>query len=249
MREESMKGAAAVFPIALALGAMILMPRAGAKAQDAREEGPTEIKKCRTIDNPGSYKLVRNLTATGSADCLVITASFVTIDLAGFAITGGGSPGNGATGIRTVAPSSSSLSGIAVRNGSISGFFNAVDLSSADGSIVEALRALGFDDGVFASGTGISANGIVRGNTVSAYTGGISATGVVTGNSANRNFGGIFAGAGSTVIGNIANGNFRIGIGATCPINLTDNTAINNPFDLNLNGNGCHDEDNVTTAH
>jgi hypothetical protein len=37
---------ATLFPIVLALGAMVLAPRAG-----AREEGPTEIKKCQTISH------------------------------------------------------------------------------------------------------------------------------------------------------------------------------------------------------
>ena len=67
-----MKRSAALFPIALALGAMILAPRAGAQPQ-----GPTEIATCETINQPGSYLLVRNLTATG--DCLRINADFVTI--------------------------------------------------------------------------------------------------------------------------------------------------------------------------
>jgi hypothetical protein len=51
------------FQIALALGAMMLVPVAGARTQDA-QEGPIEIEKCRTIDKPGSYTLVNNLTFT-----------------------------------------------------------------------------------------------------------------------------------------------------------------------------------------
>ena len=47
--------------LVLALGAMILTPRAGARA-DGREEGPIEIEKCQTISKPGSYKLVNNIT-------------------------------------------------------------------------------------------------------------------------------------------------------------------------------------------
>ena len=78
-----MRRPAELFPIALALGAMVLAPGAG-----AREEGPTEIERCQTISQPGSYVLVHNLTATG--DCLLINADFVTVDLAGFAIIGSG---------------------------------------------------------------------------------------------------------------------------------------------------------------
>jgi hypothetical protein len=66
---------------------------AGAYAQDAREEGPIEIDKCQTISQPGSYKLVKNLVlVAGTRDCLAISADFVTIDLAGFTISGPTSP-------------------------------------------------------------------------------------------------------------------------------------------------------------
>lgn len=107
-----MKRSVALFPIVLALGAMILAPHGGTQAQDARE-GPIEIDKCQTISQPGSYKLVKNLMATG--DCLAIAADGVTVDLAGFSISGNGS----GTGILEVLPPSppGMLQGIAVRNG------------------------------------------------------------------------------------------------------------------------------------
>jgi hypothetical protein len=76
-----MRRSAALFPIALAIGTIILEREA-----DARE--PTMIKACGTISQPGSYELANNLTATPNTDCLVITANFVTIDLAGFSIAG-----------------------------------------------------------------------------------------------------------------------------------------------------------------
>src|SRR5262245_47171244 len=137
-REDIMKSSAVLFPIALALGAITLSPWASAQAQDAREEGPIEIEKCQTIDKPGSYKLVRNLTAAANADCLVINANFVTIDLAGFTITGRGSATG--EGIRTTALSAGQLQGIAVRNGSISNFGGGVNLVLTNGSIVEGMR-------------------------------------------------------------------------------------------------------------
>lgn len=84
-----MRRPATFFPILLAFWALAFVPRA--VAQDARKEGPIEIDRCQTIDNPGSYKLVRNLTAPANADCFVISANFVTLDLAGFTITGRGS--------------------------------------------------------------------------------------------------------------------------------------------------------------
>src|SRR5271169_3467083 len=100
-REDSMRRPAALSPIALALGAIILAPGAG-----AREEGPTEIEKCQTISNPGSYKLVNNLVAPTTTDpfvpCLFITANFVTIDLAGFSIDAGGGTGILSTGAQVL---------------------------------------------------------------------------------------------------------------------------------------------------
>jgi len=62
------------------LGALIFAPVAGARDQDQQEQAPTKIRRCQRIDQPGSYKLVDNLHATG--DCLVITTEGVTIDLA-----------------------------------------------------------------------------------------------------------------------------------------------------------------------
>jgi hypothetical protein len=224
---------AAVFTIALTLGAIAIAPGAGARE-------PAKIKVCQTISEPGSYELANNLTGPSGVDCLVITANGVTIDLAGFTISAD------RTGI-VARPSSGRLRGIAVRNGSISGFGGAgVDLRSADGSIVEGLRVYG------GSALGIAASGVVKGNSVFEVGGGpgagtgIFATGVVTGNyAAGNRLIGIDVGQGSTVIGNTANGNF-IGIRVACPANLTDNTAVNNLLEnLELGGEGCHNEDNL----
>ena len=84
-----MKRLGAVFTIALVLGDN---PRASGwrASTNSRQERPTEIDKCQTISQSGSYKLVNNLTFNGPSGsaCLSITANFVTIDLAGFTITG-----------------------------------------------------------------------------------------------------------------------------------------------------------------
>jgi hypothetical protein len=244
-----MRRSVALFPIVLALGAIILAPVPGAKAQSA-QEGPREIEKCQTIDKPGSYKLVNNLTAT-TGTCLTITADFVTIDLAGFSITG--KSGISRTAIAAVPPSGGRLLGIAVRNGSISGFFTGVTLGSLSSSlsIVEGLRVFGL---VEAGDVGISAGGIVRGNTVGGFGAapphggvGIVASGIVTGNQAVGNGSGMVIGQGSTVIGNSALGNAISGIVVDCASNVTDNTAANNLQGPNLvlNGDGCNNTNNV----
>ena len=209
--------------------------------------------KCRTIDKPGSYKLVNNLTFTGTTGtCLSITASFVTIDLAGFTISGPGtSPPSFPTPNTTAIVAGDHTTGIAVRNGSISGFLLGVDLGG-DGSIVEGLRVFGRGF----SELGIAAKGIVKGNTVVGIAGGpgqgigISATGIVTGNYVFSNrIAGLEIGQGSTVIGNTVTLSAGDGIGGivvSCPSNVIDNTAVNNRgINLLLEGNGCNNTNNV----
>ena len=83
-----MRRPTALMVIMLVLGVPILARVAGALGQDEQQQAITKIKKCQSIDQPGSYKLVDNLHATG--DCLVITTEGVTVDLAGFAMTGTG---------------------------------------------------------------------------------------------------------------------------------------------------------------
>jgi hypothetical protein len=186
---------------------------------------------------------------------VVITADFVTIDLAGFSISQGSiSQGSSFGDGIAASPSSGELRGIAVRNGSISGFGVGVDLSSAIGSIVEGLRVFLSDGGL---GIAIIANGIVKGNI--AFGAGLgpsagpamAATGIVTGNyvAGGRN-NGLEIGQGSTVIGNTATGAFRSGIVVSCPSNVSNNTAVNNGTsphapNLVLEGDGCRSEDNV----
>jgi parallel beta-helix repeat protein len=207
------------------------------------------ITACQTISQSGSYVLANDISG---ANCLTITVSNVTIDLAGFSVSGA------VRGIITPA-GSQVLQGITVRNGSVSGRDDAVFLIQADGSIVEGLHTFSvIGGGIVAKGVvrgntsvggfggpGISASGVVTDNYVSGGGVGIAASGTVRGNTAIGNFVGIDVSAGGTVIGNTATGNFGVGIRADCPSNLTDNTAVNNGTNLVLNGDGCHNEDNV----
>ena len=92
-------------------------------------------------------------------------------------------------------------------------------------------------------GVGIAASGVVIDNYVTGFGRGIGidATGTLRGNIATHDVVGIHAGVGSTVIGNTF-----AGLQANCPSNRTDNTAVNNTVqDLLLEGQGCHNEDNV----
>jgi hypothetical protein len=238
LREDSMKRLA-LFPIVLALGAIVLAPCAGAQAQDSRQEGPTEIDKCQAINQPGSYRLVKNLSAPSGGSCLLLTTGRITIDLAGFSITGTSSQSTNNGGIIAAPPGGP---GVAVRNGTISGFNLAVQLLG--GSIVEGLRIL-----CGPASTGISAQGIVRDNTVSECQPGITADqgSTVTGNTVIGGItgDGIVVNQGSTVIGNSVTNN-SVGIDANCPSNLTNNTVLNNPGgNIVLNGTGCNNTNNV----
>jgi hypothetical protein len=239
-----MRRPAALFPLLLILGALVLAPAGGARA-DARE-GPIAIDKCQTITHPGSYKLVKNLTAILNSDCLVISARFVTIDLAGFTISGTAAFPTQTTAIAA----GDDTSGITVRNGSISGFSIGVDLGG-EGSIVEGLRL--FSDGP--GRVGISAKGIVKGNVVDGFAGpdvlrgfaGIGATGIVTGNYVSGSDVGMSIGQGSTVIGNTVI-NFDLGgIRGSCPSNVTDNTVLSvlNRGNIVLDGDGCNSTNNA----
>ena len=178
----------------------------------------------------------------------MITASGVTLALAGFTISGRTKlpPSIESTAIL----GSGDLRGIAVQNGSVSGFQIGVDLGSATGSLVEKLRVFNITP-ILLGATGIIASGIVRSNavfgpltTIPVATG-ISATGTLTGNYVTGNATGMLIGRGSTVIGNTATDNRLFGFFVTCPSNVTDNTAVDNP-DGNLVLETSHGSCNIT---
>jgi parallel beta-helix repeat protein len=249
VREDSMRGPAALFSIAFAIGAIVLAP--GAVARE-----PTVITACQTIDRPGAYVLANTIEMGGFGTCLTITASRVTIDLDGFTVAG-----------RTHAIQGNAQ-GITVKNGSVFSRDAEAVFLLGEGSKVTGLHVT-----TNFLGSGISANGIVRGNVVIGVIGtgigasgtvtdnyvkgngvsfdgeasavGISASGTVRGNTATNNLIGIEVSAGSEVIDNTAADNTKIGIQAECPSNLIDNTAVNNGTNLVLIGQGCQNKHNV----
>jgi hypothetical protein len=244
---DIMRKPSVFLPIVLGLGIIILTPVTDVRA-DGSEEGPFEIEKCQTISQPGSYKLVGNVRFSGTTGaCLNITSNNVTIDLAGFTISGPPGDSNSSTAILTTPPSGGMLQGIAVRNGSISGFSAGVVLQESDGDIVEELRVSA--TGQLNHGSGIVAAGIVKGNTVTGFifaplsAPGVSATGIVTGNYLTDNRFGIVVGAGSTVIGNTVLGSFDGGLTVQCPSNATNNTIVDGP--IFVSGTGCNLTNNV----
>ena len=184
----------------------------------AAAEAQNPITSCGTLMSPGSFKLVGNLSG---ANCLVVAANFVTIDLAGFRIFGTGA-GAGIT------DNGIAREGTVVRNGTTTNLATGINLGASTDTLIERVRAVGNTGNGIVVGLG----SIVTGNTANDNGGtGIvaSAGNTITGNTASDNgTNGIVAAAGSTITGNIANINVNRGIDVTCPSNVLENTATGN---------------------
>ena len=209
----------------------------------------TALSACGQLTK-GSYKLTKNLTATGH--CLTLVNNFTSIDLNGFVITGDGGAGDYA--IRK-GGAAATLIGIEIRNGTITNFGRAIELSQAGGVLVERVRAV--RNGV--SGITVGAYCVLKGN-VAAENGYAGLNGgdgcVASGNTASNNdqYGlivgqgstvignatrdngitGITTGAGSTLAHNSSRSNGHFGIYTYCPSNVVGNTATDNTGSANL---------------
>lgn len=203
--------------------------------------GPTPLEGCQTISTTGSYVVTQNLTATG--DCLIVATDFVTIDLAGFTISGDGT-GEGVT----TTCCDGRLAGIAVRNGTVTNFFRGIYLELVDGAVVEAVRVIdNLNSGIITDSPCIVRNNLAQGNVFDGIrTGGDC---VVTGNTI-RGSGNIgLLVLGGIVSGNIASLNGAQGILVFCPANVIGNLAFGNTGDnLAFVGVTCNDQDNVAPA-
>jgi len=235
-----------------------------AEESNAPERGAVEISRCQTIDQPGRYIVVTNFKASG--DCLVIKADNVTIDLNGLTLNGDGS----GTGIKgpPLPPQGGMLAfGTTVRNGYITHFARAIDLTGTTNVTVDAVHAVSNGDGIMLAigivrgcfaqlnlGKGISIfDGLVTGNLVVGNGTGIAVVeaAVVTGNEASGNTTGIDAmGLGSGLSHNVVDGNKEVGLQVRCPANLSNNTAVGNgpedaPMNLVLIGKKCLNSGNL----
>ena len=186
----------------------------GAYVPDA--EAITAISACTAITTSGSYILTRNLVAAGN--CLVVTADFVTTDLAGHTISGNGTGGGITTG---------SDVGITVRGGFVTNFFNGIDLISARDAIVERVPSIANTN----FGIGVSEAAIIK-DCVAANNGntGISvgSRSLVTTKVSRQNMNGIVTALGSTVSGNVVGLNSNNGISAGIGSTVLNNTSRNN---------------------
>jgi parallel beta-helix repeat protein len=205
------------------------------------------------ITQPGSYQLSGNLTVPG-VNGIVISASFVSLDLNGFSISCVGScSGNGITDNGTP------QSGITIRNGTGLGFNNGVLLQgvvsqATTACFIEKVTAqsnasTGINVGNSSTikdcialnngGNGINAgaHGVVSGSVASGNGGvGINVlTGTLTGNTAHGNLGnGILVLGNSSLSGNTASKNVSFGIEVGASSTLTGNTASANNVGFNV---------------
>lgn len=227
----------------------------------SQTEAQVVITECTTLEVPGAYVLAGNLTATGN--CLVVGADFVTINLAGWTITGDGT-GAGITDTGVL------RRGIVVRNGTVRIFPTGINLGASLGAQVERVRVNDNATGILVgNGSTVNSNtatenndGIVAGNasTVAGNTASsnfvngilVGNGSTIKGNSATGNTGGfmpgagIVVGSGGTVTGNTASSNSGNGIRVTCPSNVIGNTATSNTdTNLLLIGEGCNSVNNL----
>ena len=208
----------------------------------------TDINSCQTIVEPGSYRVMQNLTPVGTGGCLDIRTSDVTIDLQGHVITG-----NGGTSSAGVSVPNAFLGGnIVVRNGTIRFFRDGVRFAGhINGLRIENLQVHnnpGF--GIFVASNAIVSGNMARNNGTGIIVRppfGLAGDGsLITDNTAIDNVSGINVEvAGSTASGNVVQRNTGDGIRLTCPINFRGNTSTANNVNLRLLGSGCLSLDNL----
>jgi hypothetical protein len=175
---------------------------------------PASLSACQAITTSGSYKVRQNIDATG--DCFVIQADYVTINLAGYVISGDGT-GSGIT------DEGNARSGITVRGGVLANFDTGVDLAASTGSMLQNLRVLdNVSNGLLAGGSSMVSNCLVAGHSTT----------------------GIAVGAGSLVAGNTVNGG-NTGIDITCATLLKGHHLTESTDALVTTGSDCQDIDGV----
>ncbi|MFT3683597.1 MAG: right-handed parallel beta-helix repeat-containing protein [Phycisphaerales bacterium] len=181
------------------------------------------------INQPGSYYLTGNVTTGSGQTAIKVNASYVTIDLNGFTISGGGGTSSGIMIVSTAVQD-------VVRNGTIVFFSqHGLNATGVKGMQVKDLRV-----------SLVGSNGIQvgQGSTISDCTIGQSNTGIVLSLSCtlrnstvqNASFAGVNAYIGSTITNCTAN-NCGVGFAALSRCTLQSCTAASNT------GNGFEGDD------
>ena len=176
-----------------------------------------------TISVVGSYRLGSNLQVNTNVSGIEVTAPEVSIDLAGFRLSGGGVGRHGIVGLQR---------GLGVRNGTVRAF--TVDGVRTTGSelLVENMRLAGNGRyGVFenAPETAVSiiSHNIITGNSTGIYC---SQVCLIEGNNITNNTSvGVTGGVGgSSILGNVISYNGTYAVSANVYTGLGNNTIVGN---------------------
>jgi hypothetical protein len=205
----------------------------------------TLVNSCRDLDKAGeTYILTADINATGT--CFVVLADRITLDLAGYTVTGSGSPSSG------IWDNGGARTSTVVKNGSIKGFrLDAISLGTSTRSTIRAVTAsengLGMIIGpaslvkecivqrngghAIIIGDGGQVEGCNIGGNVGFGVDGGQRTLVTRNIVKNNGFGGIRVGENSTVTHNTSSENGVDGIGVGPRSLVTSNTANDNGQD------------------
>lgn len=195
-----------------------------------------------TISEPGSYRLSSNLVVTDAGVTVIeITASDVTIDLAGFSIIGpntcAGSPVACSTlgagiGVKAVADAGPSPENVRVMNGTVRGMGQHGIRMLGNGTVVERVHAVSNGGPGIVVGTGSILDSVAMFNGSGAAVVGL----IVRGTVAMNNAFGIFVRSGGVATGNSAIANAGTGLSVQCPAVVVGNTTTNNGTNVQLTG-------------
>ena len=147
MKKKGMKRVAiAAFSLAILIAFLFPLTEIGKAA-------PTiPISSCQTINTPGNYQLVADLTS--SSTCITITASHVDFDLNGHRITGPSGLADGPAGIQVIGVTHVDITGA----GSIENFGRGIDFEGVDSSEVKRVALFGNFYGIVVSRDSITPN-------------------------------------------------------------------------------------------
>jgi len=196
-----------------------------------------------TISEPGSYVLRSNLIVTQAGVTVIeITASDVTLDLAGFSIIGpntcSGTPvectiqGGGGIGIKAVADAGPSPENVRVMNGNVRGMGGHGIRMMGSGTVVERVHAVSNGGPGIVVGQGSIIDSVAMFNGSGAAVVGL----IVRGTVAMNNIVGIAIRPGGVASGNSAIANAVTGLSVQCPAVVVGNSTTSNATNLQLNG-------------
>lgn len=206
-----------------------------------------------SITQPGSYKLMSNLTVPANTNGIEISVDNVTIDLNGFTLSGpvncSGSGGAqmvcdvaSGYGITYGAPAGNSKRGWTVRNGTVTGFGkNGVELG--EGGLAEALRVMGVGGhGILVGQNSVVGNSEFLRNGGRGIYSGLSGVLIHHVTASENRYGGIFTINGSTVQNAVAsfNGGYGIQGGSVSSSVMVQNSSGNYVGGYSAGNNICN---------